>query len=99
MLETCLRVLRIPFRAHCGDDWFIVSITIQCPPTLTAHEWMHSAGYPIISHFTTKQLSTLGGFNIGGINASGQVPSIGNFGLIDNDTPKDAYTKVSPIYP
>ena len=23
-----------------------------------------------------------------------QIPSIGNFGLIDNDTPKDAYTKV-----
>lgn len=32
-----------------------------------------SAGYPLISHFTTKTQSTLGGFNLGGINASGQV--------------------------
>lgn len=32
-----------------------------------------SAGYPLISHFTSPKLSTLGGFNIGGINASGQV--------------------------
>ncbi|KAL5530502.1 hypothetical protein ACEPAF_6760 [Sanghuangporus sanghuang] len=53
------------------------------------------AGYPIVSHFTSDSLSTLGGFNIGGINASGQIASIGNFGLIDNDTPKEAYTKTS----
>ena len=33
----------------------------------------HSAGYPIISHFTKHDQSTLGGFNLGGINASGQV--------------------------
>ncbi|KAH8113341.1 beta-glucan synthesis-associated [Phellopilus nigrolimitatus] len=51
------------------------------------------AGYPIIAHFTANKLSTLGGFNIGGTNASGQIPSIGNFGLIDQDTPQDAYTK------
>ncbi|THH03311.1 hypothetical protein EW145_g6360 [Phellinidium pouzarii] len=54
-----------------------------------------SAGYPIISHFTSKTMSTLGGFNIGGTNASGQVASIGNFGLIDADTPSEAYTKSS----
>ncbi|KAL0951415.1 hypothetical protein HGRIS_008107 [Hohenbuehelia grisea] len=30
------------------------------------------AGYPIIAHFTTRPLSTLGGFNFGGINGSGQ---------------------------
>ncbi|KAL5508476.1 hypothetical protein ACEPAH_6095 [Sanghuangporus vaninii] len=53
------------------------------------------AGYPIVSHFTSNSLSTLGGFNIGGINASGQIASIGNFGLIDSDTPKEAYTKTS----
>jgi hypothetical protein len=34
-----------------------------------------SAGYPIISHFTKHQQSTLGGFNFGGINATGQVRS------------------------
>ncbi|KAJ8509418.1 hypothetical protein ONZ45_g8416 [Pleurotus djamor] len=54
------------------------------------------AGYPVISHFTAIQPSTLGGFNIGGINASGQVPSIpGSWGLVDLDTPRDVYTKKS----
>jgi len=54
------------------------------------------AGYPIISHFTQSQLSTLGGFNLGGINASGQVPTIaGNRGLIDVDTPPSALTMTS----
>jgi hypothetical protein len=38
----------------------------------------------------------MGGFNIGGINASGQIPSfVGNYGLIDNDTPQSAYKKPS----
>ncbi|KAI9065842.1 glycoside hydrolase family 16 protein [Trametes sanguinea] len=51
------------------------------------------AGYPIISYFTKHPLSTLGGFNLGGINATGQVPAIsGNWGLIDLETPQDAYT-------
>ncbi|KAJ6604495.1 beta-glucan synthesis-associated protein [Mycena vulgaris] len=51
------------------------------------------AGYPLISHFTSHPLSFFGGFNVGGINATGQVPEIsGNFGLIDLHTPKDAYT-------
>lgn len=53
------------------------------------------AGYPIITYFTTDELSNRGGFNLGGINASGQIPNIGNWGLIDQDTPQDAYTKVS----
>ncbi|KAJ6574953.1 beta-glucan synthesis-associated [Mycena capillaripes] len=51
------------------------------------------AGYPLISHFTSHPLSFFGGFNVGGINATGQVPVMpGNFGLIDIDTPKDALT-------
>lgn len=33
----------------------------------------HSAGYPIITYFTGTELSNQGGFNLGGINASGQV--------------------------
>ncbi|KZT28041.1 glycoside hydrolase family 16 protein [Neolentinus lepideus HHB14362 ss-1] len=54
------------------------------------------AGYPLISHFTRHPLSTLGGFNLGGTNASGQVPSMsGNWGLIDLDTPQDAQTHTS----
>ncbi|KAI0082265.1 beta-glucan synthesis-associated [Panus rudis PR-1116 ss-1] len=52
------------------------------------------AGYPVISHFTRHTQARLGGFNLGGINASGQVPDMaGNWGLIDLDTPTDAYTK------
>jgi hypothetical protein len=61
--------------------------------TLTATD---SAGYPIISFFTTHHLSDLGGFNVGGINGSGQIPSMpGNLGLIDLDTPQEAYTMPS----
>jgi beta-glucanase (GH16 family) len=62
-----------------------------------------SAGYPLITYFTRHPLSTIGGFNIGGINATGQVahyssqiPSLpGNWGLIDVDTPQSAYTTTS----
>ncbi|KAI0639519.1 beta-glucan synthesis-associated [Trametes polyzona] len=51
------------------------------------------AGYPMISYFTKHPLSTFGGFNLGGINATGQVPSMpGNWGLIDLDTPEEAHT-------
>lgn len=33
---------------------------------------------------------------MGGANATGQIPTLtGNWGLIDNDTPKDAYTRTS----
>lgn len=54
------------------------------------------AGYPMITFFTKHSLSDLGGFNVGGINGSGQVPSMpGNWGLVDLDTPKDAYTMPS----
>ncbi|KAK7045955.1 hypothetical protein VNI00_006950 [Paramarasmius palmivorus] len=51
------------------------------------------AGYPLITYFTRREQSTRGGFNLGGVNASGQIPEIPlNFGLIDPDTPLDAYT-------
>jgi len=51
-----------------------------------------SAGYPIFSYFQTHKPSNLGGHNIGGVNGSGQVPTMpGGFGLIDPDTPKSAY--------
>lgn len=52
------------------------------------------AGFPIISHFMAGSQSKNGGFNLGGINGSGQVPEItGFFGLIDPDTPADVRTK------
>ncbi len=41
-------------------------------------------------------MSTQGGFNVGGINATGQIPSVsGNWELIDKDTPAEAVTKMS----
>ncbi|KAH9927250.1 beta-glucan synthesis-associated [Fomitopsis serialis] len=54
------------------------------------------AGYPIITYYRENHMGTLGGFNLGGTNASGQVPMIpGNHGLIDEDTPKSAYHTTS----
>ncbi|EIW78296.1 glycoside hydrolase family 16 protein [Coniophora puteana RWD-64-598 SS2] len=51
------------------------------------------AGYPIASALTSHPRSNNGGSNIGGINASGQVPKMfGDFALIDADTPSSAYT-------
>ncbi|KAG6879217.1 hypothetical protein C0992_004359 [Termitomyces sp. T32_za158] len=53
-----------------------------------------SAGYPIISHFLARVQTTQGGFNLGGINATGQVAEMpGNWGLIDLETPHEVYTK------
>ncbi|TFK99149.1 glycoside hydrolase family 16 protein [Pterulicium gracile] len=53
------------------------------------------AGYPMISHFQKQEQSTQGGFNLGGVNATGQVPEMGFSVLIDKDTPKSAYTRTS----
>ncbi|KAJ7618877.1 beta-glucan synthesis-associated [Mycena polygramma] len=52
-------------------------------------------GYPIASYVDRMLLSSSkGGMNV---NATGQVASIGNYGLIDLDTPKDAYT-INSLY-
>ncbi|KAF5371672.1 hypothetical protein D9758_003419 [Tetrapyrgos nigripes] len=54
------------------------------------------AGYPIISYLTRHSQTTFGGFNVGGLNASGQVPELtGSWGLVDPDTPDDARTFTS----
>lgn len=40
----------------------------------------------------------MGGFNFGGINASGQLPDLpGNWGLVDKDTPVELRTKVDYV--
>jgi len=49
------------------------------------------AGYPIIEGVRSTSQSNNGGFNAGGINASGQIPKLSAFELIDPDTPEDAY--------
>ncbi|RXW24687.1 hypothetical protein EST38_g1172 [Candolleomyces aberdarensis] len=51
-------------------------------------------GYPVIM-YSTHTNHHLSGYNLGGINSSGQIPSMGNFGLIDLDTPQDAYHRYS----
>ena len=52
------------------------------------------AGYPIIIAYKDDHQKTLGAFNLGGINSTGQVAAvIGDFGLIDKDTPKEVYTR------
>jgi len=63
---------------------------------MVTHHLFIYLGFPILSHFLTKKPSDNGGFNIGGINATGQITTLpGNFGLIDKDTPKEFYTKKS----
>ena len=53
-------------------------------------------GYPLLTHLTKKIQTNQGGFNLGGINSTGQIPDmVGNYGLIDKDTPKSAYSKKS----
>jgi hypothetical protein len=52
------------------------------------------AGYPIIRNFTEQTPTTNGGFNLGGINSTGQVPQISNFvTVIDPDTDQQFYTR------
>ncbi|KAF9485084.1 glucosidase [Pholiota conissans] len=66
---------------------------LGCLAILCLGTIMLFAGYPIIQHYTSMQLSNQGGFNLGGINATGQIPDLpGNYGLVDKDTPLDAHT-------
>ncbi|KAI1791140.1 glycoside hydrolase family 16 protein [Ganoderma leucocontextum] len=56
------------------------------------------AGYPIASYLTRPQQSYSGGFNFGGINATGQLPDIpGMRGPIDRDTPQGARVKLDYV--
>ncbi|KAL0952798.1 hypothetical protein HGRIS_007023 [Hohenbuehelia grisea] len=73
---------------------------LGCLFILAAGMFTLFAGFPIITHFTTPKQTNQGGFNLGGINATGQIASIpGNIGLIDLDTPKEAYIKKSYMAP
>lgn len=53
-------------------------------------------GYPIITSLSSRTIaasSKLGAYNVGGINASGQIPAIAGLPtLIDKDTPVSAYS-------
>ncbi|KAJ7472267.1 glycoside hydrolase family 16 protein [Mycena galericulata] len=50
-------------------------------------------GYPVVTFVNNHLLTT--DLTSASVNASGQVAAIGNFGLIDLDTPSDAYTMTS----
>ena len=53
-----------------------------------------SAGYPILGYVRSVERSRQGGYNIGGVNATGQIAAMSHQrGLIDPDTPKDVYTR------
>jgi len=53
-------------------------------------------GYPVIEHYNNAHKSfgtNTEGYNLGGVNGSGQYPAIGNLPtLVDKDTPADALT-------
>ncbi|KAG8751924.1 beta-glucan synthesis-associated protein [Serendipita sp. 396] len=53
-------------------------------------------GFPLTTAILQRTMSRNGGYNLGGINATGQVME-GVFALIDKDTPESLYTKVSPV--
>lgn len=77
--------------------WALVSVICkQKAYYLELTNVVYSFVYPVVDNVRHHRMSTLGAYNIGGINASGQVPEIpGNFGLIDRDTPESAYNHVS----
>ena len=51
-------------------------------------------GYPVLIVVTTPK-PHISGWNVGGINASGQIPEFTNFPrLVDDDTPDSALTRV-----
>ncbi|CAE6351177.1 unnamed protein product [Rhizoctonia solani] len=73
-------------------------INVGCLAVLITGILALFAGYPLIVYFTQREASTLGAYNLGGINASGQVPDIPSHrGLIDVDTPKSVYTRESLV--
>jgi len=45
----------------------------------------------MVAYFTSSQFTNEGGWSSVTTNATGQIPDIGNFGLIDKDTPIDVY--------
>ncbi|PVF94156.1 beta-glucan synthesis-associated protein [Serendipita vermifera] len=53
-------------------------------------------GYPIQDAIRHKIMSHNGGYNLGGINSTGQI-SESVFSLVDDDTPQEVRTKTSPV--
>ncbi|TBU58246.1 SKN1-domain-containing protein [Dichomitus squalens] len=65
---------------------------------LTGTIFVLFAGYPVITYFTKTKQSYLGGFNLGVINSTGQIPNIsGMRGLIDRETPEEVRIKTDYV--
>lgn len=84
---------RDEFNFFSGRGWInVMTVVVLIGALITLF-----AGYPIISYYTGAFKSNgaaTPGFNLGGINGSGQVPDVGNFPkLIDPDTPSSVYTR------
>ena len=72
-----------------------VSSSHELPLYVGSDVISYSLIYPVVSGAIYQAMTKNGGFNLGGINATGQVME-GRFSLIDKDTPQDVYTKTSP---
>lgn len=67
---------------------------VGCLAVLAAGILALFAGYPIIAYLTDSASSTNGAYNLGGINATGQIPDIPNMPhMIDPETPREVYTR------
>lgn len=54
------------------------------------------AGYPLIAAYSSRTQSSLGAYNLGGINATGQIGAlVHDIQMIDPDTPEEALTWTS----
>ena len=77
-----------PFILYSARGW----LNVGTLGLLLAAILMLFIGYPVLLHVEDKP-SSGPGFNLGGINGSGQVPLFPNFpSLIDDDTPQSAMT-------
>jgi len=80
----------------CLLDWPLVSVIFSRPSFYAVSDVISSSLiYPVVSSGIYLAMSKNNGFNLGGINATGQIME-GRFSLIDKDTPRDVYTKTSP---
>lgn len=77
--------------------WLLVSRIFPRPPLCAQVSDVISSSliYPVVSAAIYGAMPKNSGFNLGGINATGQIME-GRFSLIDKDTPQDVYTKTSP---
>ncbi|KAF5333605.1 hypothetical protein D9611_002501 [Ephemerocybe angulata] len=84
-------------RDHSSGSWNYRGLTnVGCLLILALSILALFVGYPALSFVRQKIADSSQGLNLGGaFNASGQIPQIGNFGLVDLDTPKEAWTKTS----